>query len=115
MTPAKDTNMPAARLKQRVTIEQQSLAPDGLGGAARGWATLATVWAEVMPVSGREALFAFRLESPVTHRVTIRYRTDVKADMRLNYESRILTIRAVINRGEENRYLEILAEEGVAS
>ena len=115
MTLAKDTDMLAPRLKQRVTIEQQSLTPDGLGGATRSWSTLATVWAEVVPMSGREALFAFRLESPVTHRVTMRYRADVKADMRLNYESRILTIRAVINRGEENRYLEILAEEGVAS
>jgi len=105
----------APQLKRRITIEQPSLTPDGLGGYTRNWTALATVWGSIEPLSGGEQVFAGKLESHVTHQVTIRYRSDVRADMRLVYKARIFTIRAMINVDEAGRILEILAEEGVAS
>lgn len=35
--------------------------------------------------------------------------------MRLKFGARVFNIRAVINRGERNRLLELLCEEGVAT
>ena len=55
------------------------------------------------------------VETPVTHRVTIRHRDGVTPKMRLKFGARILNIRAVINPAERNRTLELLCEEGVGT
>lgn len=106
----------ASRLKQRITIEQPTESADGAGGTTRSWSTLATVWAELVPLrSGRgESLVNRQLTAEVTHRITIRYRADVTTAMRVSYGGRVFNIRKVTNVGEAKVTLEMLAEEGVA-
>ena len=104
----------AARMRQRVTIEQPSESSDGAGGAVISWTSVATVWAEVMPLrSGNvEVLFAGQLEARGTHRITIRYRDDVDTSMRVSYAGRVFNIRRIHNVSEANVMLELLVEEG---
>lgn len=102
-------------LRARIVIQQEARTPDGAGGYALAWSDVVSLWARIEPVSGRETLQGARLESRVTHRITIRYRSGVDAGMRALYGSRIFNIRAVINPGEDNRHLRLLAEEGGAS
>lgn len=109
-----DSNL-AARLRERVTLQQFSLAPDGAGGYAKSWQDVATLWAEVTPLSGREQLRAMTLEASVNHRIILRYRAGVTAGMRILMNERIFNIRAVINMQERESALELLAEEGVAT
>lgn len=103
------------RLKRRLTLEQELPSADGGGGYALAWTTVATTWAAIQPITGGEQLAAMQLASPVTHRVVIRYRPGVSAGMRAKLGARLFNIRAVIDRAESKRYLELLCEEGVAT
>lgn len=107
-------NLPT-RLKRRVVIEQPVDAADAQGGFTRSWQTLASVWAELLPLSGREALTDERLNASATYRVVMRYRADVDASKRLKFGARIFNIRSVIVPEEAKRTLELLVEEGVAT
>ena len=53
-----------------------------------------------------------RLEANTTHRIFIRYRDDFDTSDRINYAGRLMQIRAVINIEENNKWLEIYADEG---
>ena len=106
------------RLRRRLTIEAANPTDDGHGGQSDPWAspvTVATVWARIEPLRGREALEAGRLEARHSHRVTIRYRDDVVAGQRARIGARIFNIRSVANRGDRDRWLELICVEGVAT
>lgn len=103
------------RLDQRVTIQTRTRTSDGGGGHALGWTNLATVWAKVAPLSGRERAMAEQLEAPRTYRVTIRRRGDVTADCRLLWNGQAMNIRFVADAGSRAPYLDLDCEMGVAS
>jgi SPP1 family predicted phage head-tail adaptor len=104
-------------MRHRLALQRQVETPDGGGGYQLDWETLATVWGEVRPLDGRERLGAMRLKSELTHRVVIRWRAGLAldAEWRLLLDARAFNIRAVINQGERDRFLELLCEEGVAT
>lgn len=105
-------------LRERVTIQQESRAADGGGGAALTWAAITggtDIAARVEPLSGRESLHAMAMEAQVSHRVTIRYLAGIVAGMRVLYGSRALNIRAAINIDERDRFIELACDEGVAT
>lgn len=102
-------------LRRRVTLQAETRVSDEAGGYTVGWSNVATVWAEIVPVSGREAYGARRLEGRVTHRVRMRFRPFVTTSMRIAHEGRVFNIRAVLDRNEAGRWLELFAEEGVAA
>lgn len=107
------------RLRHRLTLQQPSLSADGAGGYTRSWADVAALWAEIQPFTARdvsgERLQGERLQSRVSHRIRLRYRAGVTAEMRLTDGTRIFNIRAVTVPQEAKEMLEILAEEGVGS
>ena len=55
-----------------------------------------------------------QLESPLTHAIIIRYTDDISTDDRVNFNGRLMQIRAVRNIEEMNRWIELSCEEGVA-
>lgn len=57
--------------------EQVSIA-DEYGDAVDVWEDVATVWARLKPLSGREAYFAQQVQAETTHEVLCRYRPGVK-------------------------------------
>lgn len=101
------------KMRHRVEIQTETLAADGGGGGASTWATVATVWAEVIPLSGMEALRAMQLNNPVTHEVRMRQRV-IPSGARLLFRDRPLNITMAVNVDEGDRYLKILARENVA-
>lgn len=107
----------ASRLRQRITLQQAQETADGAGGSSRSWSDVATVWAELVPYRvsrGDERVLAEQLQAEVTHRVSLRYRSDVTVDMRISYAGRLFNIRSVTNVGEADVLLDLLVEEGVA-
>jgi SPP1 family predicted phage head-tail adaptor len=60
------------------------------------WGTLATVCAEVVEVSGYEAVKAAQVSAEATIKVTTRYRADVSEDMRLKFGDRLFYPDAII-------------------
>lgn len=104
----------ASRLRHRLTLQEPVHTPDSGGGYISSWSDIAQLWAEILPVSGRERLFTGKVQAEATHRILIRYRSDVSTSHRLVFESRIFNIRSIMNAHERNEMLELLAEEGVA-
>lgn len=81
-------------LRHQVTLRQPTKSRDGKGGYEIGFADVATVWAEVIALDGRESVMERVLEGVSTYRVRIRYRTDVGAEWQLRYGAIELNITA---------------------
>jgi SPP1 family predicted phage head-tail adaptor len=82
----------AGRLRHRVRIEQSVLVVDSNGDAVQDpktgettseWIEVATVWAAIEPISGREFIQSQAKQSQITARIVIRFREGVTAAMRL--------------------------------
>ena len=71
-------------LRTRLSLQSYIDLPDDSGGFERQWQTLANVWAKIMPVSPNPRFEAARREAFVADRITIRWRPDVTAAMRLS-------------------------------
>lgn len=105
--------MDAGKLDQRVTLQSVSSTTDAGGGRVETWATVATLWASVRPMSGRERLQADQLESPANYRVTIRRRTDLTTDKRILWKGKPLNIRFDGFNSAREGYMTFDAEMGV--
>jgi len=82
----------AGRLRHRVRIEQSVLVVDSNGDAIQDpntgettneWVEVATVWAAIEPISGREFIQSQSTQSQITARIVIRFREGINAAMRL--------------------------------
>ena len=96
---------PLGHMRKRVILEQPVETPDVIGGVTRSFATLATLWAQIAPVRGAEALIAVQQQEIITHRLRLRYLPGVTAAMRFRLGARILWIRDVTDEDETRRYL----------
>ncbi len=54
------------------------------------------VWGDIVPLEGSERFEAQQKQSSVTHMINVRYRADIKTDMRFKYGSRIFEIESVL-------------------
>jgi SPP1 family predicted phage head-tail adaptor len=110
--------MSAGRLSERIRFEQESRTSDGGGGASVVWTAVATRWAAVEPLKGREQLEAMQLEASNLYRVTIR--NDglvITAAMRLVWltgGNALLNIRECATPPAGALYRTLVAELGVA-
>jgi len=102
-------------LRNRIKIQRETFVADGFGGGTKTFTDFAELRAFIKPISGSERLYSQRLEANVTHRIFIRYRDDLNTTDRINYKGRLMQIRALINLEEANRFIEIYADEGVAT
>ena len=106
----------ARRLKKVIDLQRPESTRDSVGGIATTWETVATVRAEILPISTRERLMAAQARSEITHRVTIRYDSrlsEMDGSWRIRYGSRIFSIDGTPRNIEEaNQYFEIVATEG---
>lgn len=102
--------MRAGRLNERITLQSAAVSVDSVGQPVHSWSTFATVWAEVMPVSGREYFRAQSLTQAESIRITMRYLDGVTPSMRVVHGSRTYHIRSVLNVGSRERELELICE-----
>ena len=73
------------------------------------------VWANVSPTTGREYEEAQKLRAETTYSITTRYFTDIKPDCKILFRGRILNIVSVLNVGEMNTELKIVAAEMITN
>jgi len=105
----------AASLRHRVTIQTVSRAVDGQGGFTETWVDGDSAYAGITPLKGYQRFQAMQMQTPVTHRVVTRYRADLTTGTRLKFGTRVFWVKEVINVDEQNRFLEIRAEERVSA
>jgi SPP1 family predicted phage head-tail adaptor len=98
-------------LRHRVTVESAAGAPDGAGGEALAWDSLATLWAHIEPAEAGKEIVAGHLSGVVTHRLTFRWRGDLAGGMRVAWRGRIFRVLAVHDPDESRRFLVLLTRE----
>lgn len=103
----------AGELNRRVSVQQRSSTPGNFGAASETWQEVFPAWARILPLGGRELLFAKQIASESSHQVTIRYRASVTPRMRIVYQGRVFEIESVNDVEERHEYLELLCSEGV--
>jgi len=108
-------DLSAGKLRTPIVFERETRTPDGGGGFGHMWSSVATVRAYVKPLTGNERLNSMRLEANVSHRIFIRYRSDLLTSDRINLDGRLMQVRAILNLEERGRWLEIHAQEGVVT
>jgi SPP1 family predicted phage head-tail adaptor len=98
------------QLNRRLTLEAPAESADGSGGVTRSYEAIATLWASVEPVSARADVAADALGASITHRVRIRFSTDITLRHRFRDGDRIYRIVAIRER-DKRRFLDIDAEQ----
>ncbi len=108
----------AGQLSRRLRIQQRSTVQNTFGEPQLTWTDVATVWADIQPLTGRELESAQRMASEVSHQITVRFQplfsdTRVVACYRGLYKARIFNIQACMNEDERNAVVTLLASEGL--
>jgi SPP1 family predicted phage head-tail adaptor len=108
----------AGKLRKRLVLQSRAAGLDSVGSPSNVWTDVATVWGELLPMSGRALLAAQAVKSELTHEITLRYRAEfanpiTAAEMRVVYGGRYFNIHAVLNKDERNRELTLMASEGL--
>lgn len=98
-------------MRQRVAIEAFDDAPDDIGGFVRSFKPLADAWAKIELLGSSEEFSGQRLEEARRYAITIRWRADLKSQMRFLYRGRAFLIRGVEDRDETRRFLTCICEE----
>jgi len=105
--------MRAGALRHRLTIQETIEGKDDRNTVTvTGWQDIATVWAAVEPLRGREYFQMQNTQSELTVRVRIRYLPGVAGAMRVIYGDRIFNIQSVIDVDERRREMELMCTEG---
>lgn len=99
----------AGDLRHRITLQRRIAGVDAEGFAVETWTDVATVWAAVENLYGREYWQAAAVQAENTVKFTIRYRPDVDQTMRIIFRGQVYEITAIDNIKYRNEYIEIKA------
>ena len=100
------------KLNRRITFLRLKTTEDEMGQDKAEWEEYCSVWATIKPCKSSEYNFMSKLKPEVTHRVYIRFRKGITADMRIQYQGRIYSIAGPpLDMDDLHRMLEIQCEE----
>lgn len=99
------------RMRHRLTLEAPVATADGAGGRDTEWQAVATLRADIRPVAAGPRDAADHREIAVTHRLTMRHRSDIDGTRRLRMGARVFTVLAVLDPDETRRFLVVDVEE----
>ncbi|MGE3144751.1 MAG: phage head closure protein [Pseudorhodoplanes sp.] len=101
------------KLDRRLTLEEPAEIADGAGGVTRSYQAVATLWAQVVPVSARGTVDAERPGAVATNRIRILSLSDIGTRHRLREGNAIYRIVALHDPDGRGRFLLIEAEARV--
>ena len=105
---------PIGSLRHRVQLEVPSRDQAEAGGAVVTWEPVATLWAEIIPLSGTEVFRADGISATAAFEVRTRFRPDIpdiNAEMRFVFGERVLDIKSVRDIEGRRRWLSCVCEE----
>lgn len=103
--------MRAGRLRQRITIQDKTVVQNDYGEEDITWTEVATVWAAIEPLRGREFLDAEMASAEITTRIVIRHRDGISPEMRVLHGATVYNIRAVIHVETRQREIQLMCQE----
>ena len=102
--------LPAGRLRYKIEIVRLVESDDGRGGSATEWQVVASPWAEVIGLTGREAVLEKVLQGIRVYRITLRHRRDIQPRDQIRYGDEDLNIRSAVDPSGRREELVILAD-----
>lgn len=99
-------------LSERVVFERRDRTPDAGGGAAQVWTPVAVAWAVVEPRASGESEEGAGRRHVTVYDVTIRWRTNVTAGMRIVWRGRNLFVRGLKGASPRARFMRLTADDG---
>ena len=104
--------MNVGKMRYRIEIEDFISTTDSDGFVSELWNNFATVWADIIPVSGKEYFNSAQTLEEVTNKIYIRYISSIKTTMRIIFNERIFNIQSILP-DERNGMITIMAKEVV--
>jgi SPP1 family predicted phage head-tail adaptor len=105
--------MKAGTLNSRVVIQRRDAsATDSFGQPIVAWTNVATVWANVRYLNGKEYLTSGTEIASATASLRVRYRSDIKPDMRVLLGDCVMNIKAVLPDESGKEYVDLACETG---
>jgi SPP1 family predicted phage head-tail adaptor len=103
-------------LRHKITIEAVQEVQDENGVISEVWTTFLEEQAQVMPLTGIEAVRARQLDATLDHRIRLRYRPGIRPKMRVRFQepsgtTRCFDIRSVANPYYRGERLELMCQE----
>lgn len=98
-------------LRHRITLQKYTETTDEEGFSIQEWQDIATVWASIENLYGREYWQAAAIQAENTIKFIIRYRKDLPNDMRIKFQDQHYEIISINNIKYKNEYIEIKAKE----
>lgn len=99
------------RLRHRVTIQRPVATKNNRGADTITWADVATVYAEIRSVAGREETANDQVTPTAAHSITVRYRTGITTQHRVKWGARYFGIAEVAERDNRMRTLVLTCNE----
>lgn len=110
--PSDKLSLDAGKLRHRVTFQSVTQTSDSAGGYTESWATAATVWASIEPVSAYERFVGMQTETHTTHKVMCRYNSAITTAKRMSWDGRLFDVVSVLDIDGRHAALEIKVIEG---
>jgi len=80
------------KMRSRLLVQKVTRTVDSFGQGVPVWTDFARLWGHLAPMEGEELVNAQQVTAKVTHKVTIRRRDDIVAQMRIIAGNRTLNI-----------------------
>lgn len=100
-------------MDKRVQVQQRATTQDASGDQAHTWITLATMWAGIEPVTGRELTASAQVVGRVPTRFILRHRSDltVLPSMRILWGARVYEIESASLKNGRAQQVDVSAVE----
>jgi SPP1 family predicted phage head-tail adaptor len=92
-------------------MQESTVIMDDIGGHTLEWETIATPWASIEPVSGKEYFAAAAVRAETTVKITMRYIAGLSTAHRLVSGGKVYDIQAILNTDGRNRELILMCTE----
>jgi len=102
------------KLRHKIIIKVQPPGQDSYGEKVSDtslWTNFVTIRAAIIPISGREFFTAQQVNSTVTTRIEIRYKSGITAGMRVVCGTKVYDIKAPLDLEEKHKEIHLMCEE----
>lgn len=106
--------MRAGALRHRITFQAEAGNRGRSGDTKFQWSDHCTVNAEYITTGSRALFAAQQLHSEVTGMFRLRFRADLRPDMRIILKGKVYSISALVNVNEADRELNAMVSTGVS-
>ena len=97
------------KMNKKISLEQNNRKSDEIGGFYNDWVLVKELWASIESENFENIYNNIKLETKISHKITIRYFNIVNNSMRIRYRDQIFVIKYIKN--VDNKIYQVFVEE----